>query len=173
LFTYRVTNRCLRTSQPQQQPATIAVTAAARQCSVSKHIHSLNSLFNTQKQYTVSNIFTHRFKVMIGVALSVGIVHSATQCGVNAKRFRNCSIYCKNTYFASGHKPSLLPRDNCTISRDVTPSVAVRTWGCPLPPTHHTRRRHRLHIVPKLSVANTTTPVMIKAALRLVRQKQL
>jgi len=48
LFTYRVTNRCLRTSQPQQPPATIAVTAAAaRQCSVSKYIQSLNSLFNT------------------------------------------------------------------------------------------------------------------------------
>jgi len=35
--------------------------SSRRQCSVSKYIHSLNSLFNTQKQYTVSNIFTHRF----------------------------------------------------------------------------------------------------------------
>jgi len=61
LFTYRVTNWCLRASQPQQQPATIVVTAAARQCSVSKYILS-NSLFNTRKQYTVSNIFTYRFK---------------------------------------------------------------------------------------------------------------
>jgi len=64
---------------------------------------------------------------MICVVLSVGVVHSATQCNVNAKRFRNCSIYCKNTYSASGHKPSLLPRDNCTVSSDVTPSVAVCT----------------------------------------------
>jgi len=62
LFTYRVTNRCLRTSQPQQQSATIAVTAAALQYSVSKYIRSLNSLFNPRKQYTVSNIFTYRFK---------------------------------------------------------------------------------------------------------------
>jgi len=104
LFTYRVTNQCLRASQPQQQPATIAVTAAARQCSVSKH----------------------RFKVIIdGDVLSVGVVHGATQCGVNAKHFRNCSIYCKNTYFASGHKLSLLPRDTCTVNNDVTPSVAI------------------------------------------------
>jgi len=35
--------------------------SSSRQC-VSKYIHSLNSLFNTQKQYTFSNIFTHRFK---------------------------------------------------------------------------------------------------------------
>ena len=81
--------------------------------------------FSTQKQYTVSNIFTHRFKVMICVVLSVGVVHSATQCNVNAKRFRNCSIYCKNTYFASGHKPSLLSCDTCTVNNDVTPSVAT------------------------------------------------
>jgi len=101
LFTYRVTNQCLRTSQPQQQPATIVVTAAALQCSVSKYIHSLNSLFNPRKQYTVSNIFTYRFKVIIGGVLSVGVVHSAAQCNVYAKRFQNCSIYCKNTYFAS------------------------------------------------------------------------
>ena len=74
------------------------------QCSVSKYIHSLNSLFNTQKQYTVFNIFTHRFKSddrrrrlrrQRRHLFFERFVHiaTATQCSVNAKRLPNCPIY--------------------------------------------------------------------------------
>ena len=57
----------------------------------------------TALQYSVSK---HRFKVIVdGDVLSVGAVHGAAQYDVNAKHFRNSSIYCKNTYSASGHKP--------------------------------------------------------------------
>ena len=107
---------------------------------------------------------------MISVVLNVGVVHSATQRNVNAKLFQNCNIYCKNTYSALSHTPSLLSRDNSCANHDVTPSVAVCTWECPLPPTSHNKRLHRLHIVPKLSVA---TPVIINAALQLVCQKTI
>ena len=45
---------------------------------------------------------------------------------MNAKRFQNCPIYIvKNTYSALCHRPSLgEPLQECSISSDITPSVA-------------------------------------------------
>ena len=155
--------------QQHQQPATIAVTAAALQYSVSKYIRSLNSLFNAQNNIQFPTFSLSALKVMINGVLNAGFVHSATQRNVNAKRFQNCTIYCKNTYSASSHTPSLLSRDNSCANHDVTPSVAVCTWDVHFRPQATTNDCID-YIVPKLSVA---TPVIINAALRPVCQKTI
>jgi len=126
-------------------------SSSSRQCSVSKYIHSLNSLFNTQKQYTVSNIFTHLFKSDDRRRhLQRRRRTQCTQCIVNAKRLPKCPIYIvtKHLFCIVSEALAMLHHDNCNVSSDITPSLDACTGrGCLLPPTRHTRQRQRLHIL--------------------------
>jgi len=72
---------------------------------------------------------------MIGVVV-LGVVHSAAQCNVNAKRLPKWPIYCNKTliqHCVTGPRYGE-PLQKCSVSSDITPSLAACTGrGYPLP----------------------------------------
>ena len=155
LFTYRVTKGVSAAAAATEDNS----GSSSRQYSVSKYIHCLNSLFNTQKQYTVSNIFTHRFKSddrrrRLQRRRRTQCTQ-CTQCNVNARRLQKCPLYIVTKHLFSivsqalamgNHCNSALQQ--CTVSSDIIPSPAACTGRVfPLPPTCHTRRLQRLLIL--------------------------
>ena len=83
LLTYRVTEGVSAATGNK------AVTAAARQYSVSKYIHSLNSLFNTQKQYTVSNTFSSVSKYIHSLNSLFNTQNQCTVSNIFTHRFKS------------------------------------------------------------------------------------
>jgi len=95
--------------------------------------------FSTLKNNIQFTFSLAALKVMIGVVvLSVGVVHSATQWSVNAKAFETALYIVKKHLFCiMSQALAMLPRDNCNVNCDITPSVAVCTRVSPSSHTPH------------------------------------
>ena len=91
----------------------------------------------------------------VGVVTCLSYVHSATatKCSGNAQRLPNCTIYILTEYLfcIASLASAMLHWCNHAVSADstmlVTSLANLHVRGWPLPPTCHTRRRQRLHIL--------------------------